>query len=190
MNVKNGIFKQIFIYRTFGIIDISTKREIWEQVSIKFKGSFSIAYDSSKSLHKFKIKIPYKDSYILITEGETKPLKFEFEFITENKYYLEVLKSDFLSRYISKFSKNCININKYFAENYTIKSNDIEKTKEILTLDILESIQKHKIYSVFISTHEKKKSGNLHAVINRTISSKEELSSLIEFHFKIIDSIV
>jgi len=50
------------------------------------------------------------------------------------------------------------------------------------------------IYRTFgildISTHEKMRIGNLHAVINRTISSKEELSSLIELHFKIIDSIV
>lgn len=188
--MKKGFFKNIFIYRTFGISDISKMKEIWEQASIKYNGSFAVIYDNSISLQKFEMKIIYKESQILISESDTKPLKFEFEFFSEVNYNLEVLLSDFLSKLCNKIFNKSLKIKHKYQNKYLVKSNNFNKTSEILSAEVFESIYKHKVNSILISYDKKKRIGKLITITNRNTLEEETLSSLIELHFKIIDSII
>ena len=63
-----------------GYLDVFPKRDIWKKLSAKFNGHFSINFDRGHTIEVLKLEVVYKNFNIVLTESDTKPLKFEVSF--------------------------------------------------------------------------------------------------------------
>ena len=84
----DSFLKNMFVTQTKGFIDISLKRELWQEISNELNGNFKICHDSGTVLEILKISIPHKNCEINLSESDTQPLKFEISFSSEFDFEL------------------------------------------------------------------------------------------------------
>jgi len=70
---KENIFRQMFITRTQGFIDISRKRDFWKELSDELGGAFTVKQTVSKDLERLILQIQYKQYLVEFSESDTHP---------------------------------------------------------------------------------------------------------------------
>lgn len=173
-----------------GYSDIFPKREFWRQLSDKFNGKFEIYLTSGNELESHKLFIPFDKWEIILTESDTKPLKFEIQFDSFFDYNLTIGKEDKIDRLLKLLGKREIEIgNNDFDNNYTIESNDKETTIKLFSKEIIDCILRLEVYSIAYSTDNKKQKSSLISVISMTNDEMIVIEELIDLHFNIINKL-
>ena len=186
-----GFLKRSYVTRTEGYTNVFPKRELWEKVANEIGGSFKISHNSGCELEILRIYMEYKGVKIVISESDTRPLKFEMEFLSAKNFELSIGWEDSIDRIIKTLGKREVEIgNLEFDNHYLINTNDGKITKSFLTREITNLLLKHNVCSLSYLTDKKKGISNFASVINRTTSEKENIVELVELHQKIIDSLV
>jgi hypothetical protein len=148
-NKKDGILESTFVTQTHGYKDVSSKQELWRQLSVEFNGKFKISRNAGNELEILRLDIPYKKWEIKITESDTRPLKFEIEFISQLGYELTIGWKDSIDKFLKFIGIREIEIgNENFDNHYLIKSKDKEKTIRLFSSEIIDYILKYNIYSI------------------------------------------
>jgi hypothetical protein len=116
---KDNILKQIFVTRTYGYLDVNSKRELFSEISKSFNGEFAIKHTSSNVLEMLNISIPYKNWRIEISESDNKPIKFQISFDSLQDFELFVSSQDTIDKVLKIIGKPEIEIgNKDFDDHY------------------------------------------------------------------------
>jgi hypothetical protein len=170
-----------------GFTDIFPQREIFQQLSEKFNGRLEIHLTSSNILESHSLYIPFDNWEILLTQSDTKPLKFEINFDSLLDYNFVISLEDTIDKIFKFFGVKEIEIgNKEFDSRYLIESNDFLMTSKIFSKEIAETILKHNLYSISYLTDESHQTSKLLTVASMTIDSAEVIADLIYLHFNLI----
>ncbi len=169
--------------------DVLSKKELWEKLSELYNGKLSIKQTISKDISSFKLEIPYKDSFLILTESDTKPLKLEIELKLNRNFEFNISWEDSMERILKLFGKQDIQIgDKAFDKKYLIQSNDPELISKLLTSGQIKQVMlKHNIYLFNLEYSRKNESHKLLTVKDRNTNELELLIELIEFEFAIIE---
>lgn len=188
-NDNDSFLKRAFVTRTNGYTDIFSKRDLWAQIAKDFDGKFRVSHTSGNELEIHRIYINYKNWEIVLSESDSRPLRFEIMFATEVDFDLVIGWEDSIEKILKKLGKREIEIgDKKFDDHYLIKSNDSDKTKRLLSSDVIDLMIKHNVYSISYQSNLKKQKSSLVSVISSTIDEKDIISDLIHLHFKLIDN--
>ena len=187
----DSYLKQVFVTQTHGYLDVSQKRELWKQIGKEINGTFKVAHTAGQEFEILKLYIVHNNYEIVLTESDTRPLKFEINFDSYLEYELILSWEDAVDKLLKKFGKRRIEIgNEKFDNHYSIKSKDKGKTLNLLTKDIIEPLLIHNVYSLSYITDTKNKKSNLVTTISRKVEDKEQILDLIELHKLIIDKLI
>jgi len=191
LNIKNdkvNIFKEIFI-KGQEYKDVLSKKDLWEKLSEMFNGKFQIKQTISKDINSFKLEIPYKNHKLILTETDTKPLKFEIEFKLNQKFEFNISWEDTVEKVLKRFGKEDIKIgNTDFDKKYLIQSNNPELILRLLNYEqVKQSIIKHNIYLINLVYSEKDEFHKLLTVKDRNTKELGVMLDLIKIEFSIID---
>ena len=183
-NTSNEIFIKGQTYK-----DVFSKKDLWERLAVLYKGKFTIKQTISKDINSFQLEIPYKNHILVLTETDTKPLKFETEFKLNQEFRFNISWEDGLERILKLFGKQDIEIgDKEFDKKYLIQSNDPELVSKLLTSEqIKQAMLKHNIYLLNLEYSRKNKSHKLMTVKDRNTQKIDIMIELIKFEFSIID---
>jgi len=191
LNIKNdkvNIFKEIFI-KGQEYKDVLSKKDLWEKLSEMFNGKFQIKQTISKDINSFKLEIPYKNHKLILTETDTKPLKFEIEFKLNQKFEFNISWEDTVEKVLKRFGKQDIKIgNTDFDKKYLIQSNNPDLILRLLNYEqVKQSIIKHNIYLINLVYSEKDEFHKLLTVKDRNTKELGVMLDLIKIEFSIID---
>ena len=187
---EDSFLKRSYINQTHGYIDIFPRRELWMKMAEEFNGNFKISHTRSYVIEYLELRIPYKDSELIFTESDTRPLKIECEFISKIPYNLIIGDEDMFEKLLKRFGKKEIEIgNPEFDGHYLIESKDTDLTTNLLSTDIAGFILKCKVYSISFSTNLKKQTSSLISVINRFVDEAETFRDVVVLHFKLLDKL-
>ena len=188
---KNGddnIFNELFIKdQTYK--DVISKKDLWEEISVMYKGKFTIRQTVSKDTNSFLLVIPYQNQSIVLTESETKPLKFETELQMTTKFEFSISRKDAIERILELFGKQDIKVgDEAFDKKYIVGSNKPEWVSRMLRYERMATkLLKHNIYLLSLQYEPKKDIQRLLMVKDRTTNEKSVMSELIDLQFSIID---
>jgi len=186
--VDENFLKQTFVTQTQGYTDVFTKRDIWSQIGKELNGTFKIVHNSGNETEKLILNIPFKNYVILLSESDTRPLKFEIYFNSILDYELVLSWEDGFDKLLKRFGLNDIKIgNEKFDNRYLIKSKDSGKTINFLSSEIITCLLIHNVYSVSYITDRKNRKAKLISTISRTIADKSTIIELIDLHINMID---
>jgi hypothetical protein len=175
---------------SFGYTDNFPKREMWKEIAKKLNGEFKIKFNSSKELEIHNITIPYKKLKIEISVSDTRPLKFQIYFYSDQDFEFTLSCVDFIGKILKRFGKPQIESGwEDFDKKYIIKSNRSDLAKSLITKEIQEIHLKHDVYSLSYQTNTKKGSAELISVIQRSAGDKEMIYELIDMHKSLIDNL-
>ncbi|MFH0761340.1 MAG: hypothetical protein V2A67_07535 [Bacteroidota bacterium] len=184
------ILKQSYVTRTSGVLDVSAKTELFRELAANLGGVFSISHDQGNTLTIFKIVIPYKEWEIILTESDTRPLKFEVGFESLHDFELVIGVEDFFDKIMKRLYKTEIEVgDQVFDNRYLIHSNDPVLTGKLLNDKVRSKILKHNLYNLSYLTDTKRKRSGLISVISRTIEDKETYLDLVNLHQMLIDKL-
>ncbi|MDP2160914.1 MAG: hypothetical protein Q8K02_10555 [Flavobacterium sp.] len=186
----SGFLNQVFVTQTHGYIDISQKQDFWKLMGDDLNVNLKISHNSGNELKSLCICIPYKNQVIKITESDTKPLKFEVDFVYKLDSELTVGSVGKVGRFLYHFSGKTIEtgITK-FDDQYLIESKDKSMTICLLSNIVIDTMFKHNVYSLSISTNSKKKTSKLISVFGRNIFEMQTMKELVHLHFIIIEKL-
>ena len=183
--------EQVFVTQTHGYLDISQKRELQKQIGKEINGTFKVAHTAGREFEILKLYITHGGYEIILSESDTRPLKFEIIFDSYLTYELVLSWKDTLDKLLKKIGKRGIEIgNAKFDDHYLIKSKDKGKTLNLLTRDIVENLLKHDVYSLSYTTNTKQKKSYLVTTINRKVKDKKVILDLIELHKLLVDNLL
>jgi len=184
LNVNNELFIKGQIYK-----DVLSKRDLWEKLAGLYNGKFIIKQTVSKDVTSFKLEIPYKNYNLVLTESDTKPLKFATELKLNRKFEFRISLEDSFDRIMKLFGKQDIQIeDKEFDKKYFIQSKDPGLILKLLTSgQIKQIILKHNIYLLNLEYSRKNETHQLLTYKDRNTNDQETLMELIQFEFSIID---
>jgi hypothetical protein len=175
---------------SLGYTDNFSKREMWKEIAKELNGEFKIKHNSGNELEIHNISIPFKKWNIKISVSDSRPLKFQMSFSSEQDFELILSWEDFIDRIIKKFSKPEIQIGwNEFDKHYLIKSNNSDFVKRTITRNIQELLLKHNVYSLSYQTDIKERKSELVSVIQRRAGNKEMILELIEMYKTLIDNL-
>lgn len=187
---KDSILKHTFVTQTHGYLDVFQKRELWRQIGNDFKGQFKISHNSGNELESLRLIIPYRKYEIILSESDTRPLKFEIEFESLLAYKLIIGWEDSIEKILKQLGKKEIEVgNEKFDKHYLIKSNNADKTINLFSDEIIDYFLKYNVYSLSFITDKKTKQSKLTSVISRTVDDKKTIEDLIMLHIKLIDKL-
>jgi hypothetical protein len=183
-NVYEEIFIKGQIYK-----DVLSKSEIWEKLAELYNGKFKIKQTVSKDINSFQLEIPHNKYSLVLTESDTKPLKFEAELKLNLNVEFKISWEDSMERILKLFGKQDIKIgDNKFDRKYLIQSNNPDFVSRLLnTGQIKQTMLKHNIYLLNLEYSQKNKTHKLLTVKDRNTNDPEVLKELIEFEFTIID---
>ena len=176
--IKGQIFKDVF-----------SKKDQWKKIAELYNGKLIIKQTISKDINSFILEIPYKNHILVLTESDTKPLKFETEFKLNRKFEFNISWEDSVERILKLFGKQDLKVNdKEFDKKYLIQSNDPELILKFLNYaQIKQTILRHNIYIINFEYSAKNELHSLLTVKDRNTDKLEILIELVEFEFAIID---
>ena len=176
---------------TQGYLDVFPKRDLWRQISKEFNGEFKVSHNSGNEIEILRLNIPYKNHEIVMTESDTRPLRFEIEFNNKVDYKLTVGWEDSIEKLLKKIGKREIEIgNKEFDNHYLIRSQDKDKTTKLFSQEIVDYLLKYNVYSIIYSTNSRKGISKFSSTISRTIDKKSAYQDLVNMHFRLIDKFI
>ena len=164
---------------------------MWRQISKEFNGEFKVSHNSGNEIEILRLNIPYKNHEIVMTESDTRPLRFEIEFNNKVDYKLTVGWEDSIEKLLKKIGKREIEIgNKEFDNHYLIRSQDKDKTTKLFSQEIVDYLLKYNVYSIIYSTNSRKGISKFSSTISRTIDKKSAYQDLVNMHFRLIDKFI
>lgn len=182
--------KEIYVTRTSGYLDVSDKTLMFKEISEHFGGEFSIGHDAGNVYTVFKIIVPYKNRRIIMTESDTRPLKFQIGFEPQFNYQLVICLEDFIDKFLKKLGVSEVEIgDSIFDNQYLIHSNDASVTRKLLNEKIRNRIMKYNFYHISYESEHNANKSELKSVISRTIDDKESYKDLIILHQEIIEGL-
>jgi len=186
---KENIFKQMFITRTKGFIDISKKRDFWKDLAKEYNGIFNVKHTVSKDLEILILKIPYKQYLVEFTESDTHPLKINCKLNVNYKFDFFISYEDQLEKLFKFFGNQDIQVeDEVFDEKYLIQGEKPDLIKKVLMKDRIKLILlSNNVFSYNCIYDKKNESVELTSLVSRTINSKSELSELFELLCLTID---
>lgn len=190
MENDNNILKDYLIKGSLTYTDVFPKRDMFRELAKQFNGKFSISHNSGKELETLRVRIPYGNCNINISASDTRPLKFEIDFIPLKEFEVTISWEDFIERILKIFGSAEVELGfKDFDDKYLIKSNDAYYVEKIFTRDIQIEILKFNIFSISYSKSGKE-SSKLISVIQRQIGNFNELVEQVKLFQKIADKMV
>jgi len=179
--IKGQIYKNVF-----------SKKDLWKDLAELYDGKFKIKQTISKDINSFRLEIPYKNFNIIITETDTKPLKFETKLNLNRKFEFNISWEDSIEKILKIFGKQDIIVgDKEFDKKYLIQSNDPNLIKDILNYrEISKELLKHNIYVLILEYDKKIKNHRLIFIKDRNTQEKEIMINLIDLVIKLIDFFV
>ena len=188
---EDTTFQKIVKGPSLGYSDNFPKREMWKEIAKELNGEFKIRYNSGHELEIHNISIPYKKWNIRISVSDSRPLKFQISFISDQDYKLTISWEDFIERFLKRFYKPEIQVGwKKFDNKYLIKSNRSDLTKKIISEKIQKVLLKYNVYSVSYQTDSKSQTAELISVIQRDAGDKKMILELIDMYKLLIDNLV
>jgi hypothetical protein len=188
-NNEINMFKELFIKdQTYK--DVIKKIEVWQDLESTYTGKLRIKRTRTDHLITLILNVPYKDHEIILTESDTKPLKFEVEFQLNIDFEFVLGPEDSIERISKVFGKQDVMIgNAEFDKKYMIQSNNPELVKRVLhPISINQGILKHKLSSISLQNQKKTGLSKLLLVKDRNTKSGEVVSNIIQLMCTIIDS--
>lgn len=184
VNIREEIFIKGQIYK-----DVFSKKELWKDLAELYDGEFKIKQTISKDINSLQLEIPYKNYIIVLTETDTKPLKFETELKLNRKFEFNISWENIVERILKLFGKQDIKVgDKEFDKKYLIQSNEPKLIKKILNYKGMSKILlKHNLYLLSLEYDKKNERHKLMAVKDRNTKKKETMIELINVKFSIID---
>jgi len=186
---KESLFRQMFITRTNGFIDISKKRDFWKELSDEFDGVFKVRHTVSKDLERLTLQIPYKQYMIEFSESDTHPLKIESILRANRDFEFTISFEDTIEKLLKLFGQQDIEIgDKSFDNKYLIKEKNTNYIGHILSEEGVKAILlRNNVFSFGCNFQKKDNTLQLLSLVSRTINSKEELSELFKLFCLTID---
>ena len=186
---KENIFKQMFITRTQGFIDISKKRDFWQDLAKETNGIFNIKHTVAKDLEILTLKIPYKQYLVEFTESDTHPLKINCTLNANHKFEFFISYEDTLEKLLKFFGKQDIQVgDEAFDKKYLIQGGKSDLIKKVLMKDRIKAILlSNNVFSYNCIYDKKKETVQLTSLVSRTVNSKSALSELFELFRLTID---
>jgi hypothetical protein len=187
---KGNILKQIFVTRTLGFLDVSSKRDLFNELSKSFNGEFAVKHTSDNIYETLNISIPYKKWRIEITESDTRPLKFQISSDSLQDFELLISWKDIFDKMLRIIRKPTIEVGrKDFDDHFVIKSNKSDLAKQLISEEIQDYLLKYNVYSISIETDQKSNKTSLISVISRTLDDKKSYEDIIILHQSLIDQL-
>jgi len=188
-NKKESLFKQMFITRTHGFIDISKKRHFWKDLANELNGTFKIKHTVSRDLEGLSLEIPYQHYLIEFTESDTHPLKITCNLIANEKFEFFISYEDTIEKLFKLLGQQDIQVeDEVFDEKYLIQGNNSDLIKKILLKNEIKTILlSNNVFSYNCNYDSKKKTIRLTSLVSRTINSKPELHELFKLFCLTID---
>ena len=188
MENNENKLKKIITSPSFGVTDVSVKREIWKEIADEMNGEFHIRKTTSHDIEMHNIFIPYKKWKIEISVSDIKPLKFHVQFTSHQLFELELSWEDLIEKIRKKFGASDVELgSKEFDHHYIIKSDRPYVVKELLTMDIQKIFLKYNIYSLTYHSEKKTTSSELTSIIQKVPGNKEMIMELISTFKLLID---
>ena len=186
---KENIFKQMFITRTEGFIDISKKRNFWKSLAEQFNGEFSVKQTVSKDLETLFLKIPYQNYWIEFTESDTQPLKINCKLNVNCKFDFFISYEDTIEKLLKIFGSQDIQVgDDVFDKKYLIQGETPDSIKKILMKDRIKTILlSNNVFSYNCNYDKKNETAQLTSLVSRTVNSKLELAELFELFCLTLD---
>jgi hypothetical protein len=186
---KENIFKQMFITRTLGFIDISKKRDFWKDLAKESNGIFNVKHTVAKDLETLILKIPYKQYLVEFTESDTHPLKITCKLNVNYKFDFFISYEDTLEKLLKFFGNQDIQVgNETFDKKYLIQGEKPDLIKKVLMKDRIKTILlSNNVFSYNCIYEKKNETIQLTSLVSRTVNSKSELSELFELFCLTID---
>lgn len=186
---KESLFRQMFVIRTQGFIDISKKRDFWKELSDEFDGIFNVKTTISRDLERLTLQIPYKHYMIEFSESDTHPLKIESNLMANCDFEFMISFEDTLEKLLKVFGQQDIEVgDKSFDDRYLIKEKNTNFIRQILSEESVKTILlKNNVFSFGCNYEKKDDTLHLSSLVSRTINSKEELSELFKLFCMTID---
>ena len=188
---KENIFKQMFVTRTQGFIDISKKRDFWKDLASEYKGTFSVKHTVSKDLERLVLKIPYKQYIIEFTESDTHPLKINCTLNANYKFEFFISYEDTIEKLLKFFGSQDIQVgDEVFDEKYLIQGEKSDLIKKVLMKEKIKAILlSNNVFSYNCIYDKKNETIQLTSLVSRTVNSKSELAELFDLFCLTIDEI-
>lgn len=184
------ILKGSYVTRTSGYLDVMAKEELFKEISSVLGGVFSKSHNPGNVLSTLRIAIPYKKWEIILTESDTRPLKFQVGFEVLHDYELIIGMEDVFDKILKRLGKAEIEIgDDVFDNKYLIHSNDPVLTGKILSAAIRNKILKHNLYNISYLTDNKRKTSELTLVVSRIVEDKVTYLDLVSLNQLLIDSL-
>ena len=186
---KENLFKQMFITRTYGFIDISKKRDFWKELSDENNEEFIVKQNVSKDLERLVLKIPYKQYLVEFTESDTHPLKISCKLNADFRFDFFISYEDTIEKLLKFFGSQDIQVgNEAFDKKYLIQGEKPDLIKKILMKDRIKTILlSNNVFSYNCIYEKKDETIQLISLVSRTVNSKSELSELFELFCLTLD---
>jgi hypothetical protein len=179
------------VTRTSGYLDVSGKTELFMEISGMLGGVFTKSHNPGNVISTLQIMVPFKKWEIILTESDTRPLRFQVGFEPLHDFELIIGMEDFFDKILKKLGKAEIEVgDEAFDNQYLIHSNDPVLTGKLLSDHVRNKILKHSLYNISYLTDYKRKRSELISVISRTIDDKETYLDLISLHQMLIDNLL
>lgn len=186
---KESLFSQMFITRTQGFIDISTKQQFWKDLANEFGGTCMVKQTISKDLERLILQIPYKKYSIEFTESNTHPLRISCKMGVNHQFEFSISYEDTVEKLLKLFGQQDIQIgDDVFDKKYLVKGNDAGSIADLLAKSEIKAILlSNNVFSYSCIYNKKDGDIELSCLVSRTISTKSELSELFKLFCLTID---
>jgi len=190
MSKSKDWIKETFITRTHGYLDVSPKRDLFVDIGEKFSGKPFVRHNSGYELMQLGVTIPYKKWNIVLTESDTRPLKFYVEFNSTIDFEFTIGWEDLVERILKKLGKREIELgSQKFDKHYIIESNNSSIAKKVFSKEVQEAFLKFNIYSISCIKDKSKEKHCIRTVVSRTLTHKEDYFELIQVHLIILKNL-
>ncbi|MFA8433393.1 MAG: hypothetical protein ACEPOZ_02650 [Marinifilaceae bacterium] len=186
---KESLFKQMFITRTHGFIDISKKRHFWQELANELNGTFRTKHTVSKEFERLILQIPYKQYSIEFEESDTQPLKINCKLGANQKFEFSISYEDSIEKLLKLFGRQDIQVgDEVFDKKYLIQGTDVGLITDLLTKsEIKEILLVNNVFSYNCRYNERNSMLQLSSLVSRTINSRSELFNLYKLFCLTID---
>lgn len=188
---KESLFRQMYVTRTLGFIDISKKRLFWSELANDLNGILKTKQTISKDLELLCLQVPYQEFSIDFTESDTHPLKISCTIKVKQKFEFSLTYEDSIEKLFKLFGQQDIILSdEAFDKKYLIQGQNVEIIKNIMSIaDIKNILLKNNVFSYTCTFQEKESTINLKSLVSRTINSKTELLDLYNLFCLTIDKL-
>lgn len=181
-NNKESLFRQLFVTRTSGLIDISEKRHFWQELANELSGMFIIEHTVSKDLESLFLHLPYKHYRIEFTESDTHPLKITCKLEVNHPFEFNISYEDSIEKLLKLFGQQDVQVgDEAFDHRYLIQGSDDELIADLFGKSEIKSILLScNVFSFNCVNDKRDHAIQLSSLVSRTIDSKSALAALFK----------